>query len=126
MRWSRSWFPLSQASKEGSKPAQSEDRWGHIDCCGLDLVVLSTVLLAKGSSRMVLLHRVVAFVVSSLYNVKDIELLLPAGLMRMQTPALSGMAYSLPLSGHSMTSQAVTDWIRPWIGERMGAKSNRT
>lgn len=43
-----------------------------MDCCRLDLVVvvLSTVLLAKGSSRMVLLHRVVAFVASSLYDVR--------------------------------------------------------
>lgn len=26
------WFPLSQASKEGSKRAQSEGRWGHMAC----------------------------------------------------------------------------------------------
>lgn len=72
MGWSQSWFPLSQASEEGSKTAQFEGRWGHMDCCRLDLVVvvLSTVLLAKGSSRMVLLHRVVAFVASSLYDVR--------------------------------------------------------
>lgn len=96
-------------------------------CCGLDLVVFSTVFLAKGSSNMVLLHRMVAFIASSLYHVKDAELLLSVGLPRVQPPALSGMVYNIPLTGHSTTSQAVTAWVWPWkTGERMRARSNRT
>lgn len=51
------------------------------------LVVLSTVLLAKGSPHMVLLHGVVASVASSLYDMKDAELLLPDGLTGVQTLA---------------------------------------
>lgn len=45
--WSLLWS-LSQASKECSKRAQPEGQWGHKDWRGLDLAVLSTVLLAKG------------------------------------------------------------------------------
>lgn len=57
----------------------------------------------QGSSHMVLLHRVVAFIASSLHNVKDVEPLLLAGLRRAQAPALSGVVHSLPLAGHRTT-----------------------
>lgn len=49
------------------------------------------------------MHRVVAFIASSLHNVKDVEPLLLAGLRRAQAPALSGMVHSLPLAGHRTT-----------------------